>query len=129
LPAGRGDKRLKAHPADDLFERRVVAIWRDKECAHRDLVGIVKVLAGQPAKPQSRARRRLKQQCADVRLLLALAPQLGMPDILSEAGGHRSGVLEMAEFGTPCEVAAVSAIIATAPTITSTMPIQRSARS
>jgi hypothetical protein len=34
LPAGRGDKRLKAHPADDLFERRVVAIWQDKECAH-----------------------------------------------------------------------------------------------
>ena len=26
-----------------------------------------------------------------------------MPDILSEAGGHRSGVLEISEFGTPCE--------------------------
>jgi transposase len=36
---------------------------------------ILKVLAGQPAKAQSRARRRLKQQCADVCLLLALAPQ------------------------------------------------------
>lgn len=75
LPVGRGDKRLKAHPADDLFERRVVAIWRDKERAHCDLGRILEVLAGQPAQAQSRACRGLKQQRSSVCLLLALAPQ------------------------------------------------------
>ena len=51
-------------------------------------------------------------------------------DILAEPGGDRAGVLEVAEFlPVPANVAAANAIIATAPTITSTMPIHRSARS
>jgi hypothetical protein len=37
LPVGRGHERLKAHSADDLFESSIVAAWRDKECAYRDL--------------------------------------------------------------------------------------------
>jgi hypothetical protein len=37
LPMGGGDERLKTHPADDLFQSRVVAARRHEQGAHSDL--------------------------------------------------------------------------------------------
>src|SRR5712691_4869224 len=75
LPVSGGDKRLKAHAADDLFKGRVTAACRDKKGADRDLRRVLGVFAGQPPKPQSCACRCLAQQGAHMRLLLTLAAQ------------------------------------------------------
>ena len=61
MPMCGGHERLQAHSADDLFESRIVAVCRDQERAHRDLRRIFKVLACQPTKAQSRARRCLEE--------------------------------------------------------------------
>jgi len=66
------DKRLKAHPADDLFESGVVASCRDKQGAYRDLRQVFEVFASQAAETQSYARRRLEKQGADVGFFLAV---------------------------------------------------------
>jgi hypothetical protein len=89
LPVDGSDKRFKTQAADDLLQSRIIAAWRDKKGAHRDLRRVLEVFAGQPPQTQPRTRCGLQQQGSDMRLFLTLAPQIDSIVGLDLSGAER----------------------------------------